>query len=175
MKHPITAKQMIVLKRLAVGETPKEVAFELKVSLKTIEYHWAQIKSRLGLKTYVEAAHYAIGKKLVLGILAGLFFVCFAAIAAGNVTLAWDASPDASVTGYRIYWGAASQSYTNSQTGDTNLTMTITNLTPGVRYFFAATAFDGNGLESDFSNETSYRVPTTNDGWVIMRRVRIGR
>jgi hypothetical protein len=30
--------------------------------------------------------------------------------AAGNVTLAWDASQDASVTGYRIYYGAASGS-----------------------------------------------------------------
>ena len=31
----------------------------------------------------------------------------------------------------------------------------------GALYYFGATAFDGQGLESDFSNETSYTVPVT--------------
>ena len=37
-------------------------------------------------------------------------------LAAGSVTLAWDASPDASATGYRVYYGGASGVYTNSAT-----------------------------------------------------------
>lgn len=31
--------------------------------------------------------------------------------AAGNVTPAWDASPDASVVGYKVYYGPASGAY----------------------------------------------------------------
>lgn len=81
--------------------------------------------------------------------------------AAGNVSLAWDASPDASVTGYRIYYGVASASYTNSATVGNVTNATVTGLVEGATYFFAATAFDGAGLESDFSNETSYTVPTS--------------
>lgn len=78
---------------------------------------------------------------------------------AASVTLAWDASPDASVTGYRIYLGVASGAYTNAVVVGNVTNATLTNLTSGVTYYFAATAYDGNGLESAFSNETSYRPP----------------
>ncbi len=81
--------------------------------------------------------------------------------AASSVTLAWDASPDANVTGYRIYYGAAPASYTNSITVGNITNTQIASLVEGMTYFFAATAFDASGLESDFSNETSYSVPAT--------------
>ena len=81
--------------------------------------------------------------------------------AASSVSLAWDASPDASVTGYRIYYGGTSANYTNSATVGNVTNTTITNLVAGATYFFAATAFDATGIESDFSNETNYSVPTT--------------
>lgn len=70
-----------------------------------------------------------------------------------NVSLKWDVSPDASVIGYRVYYGNASGDYTNSiAVGNTN-TVTVTNLVRGATYFFAATAFDADNLESAFSNE----------------------
>ena len=78
---------------------------------------------------------------------------------AASVTLAWDASPDASVTGYRIYYGPASGAYTNSATVGNVTNATLTNLKAGAIYYFAATAYDGAGLESAFSNETSYTPP----------------
>jgi hypothetical protein len=81
--------------------------------------------------------------------------------AASSVTLAWDASPDASVTGYRIYYGPATASYTNSASLGNVTNATLTNLVAGTTYFIAATALDAIGLESDFSNETTYTVPTT--------------
>ncbi len=81
--------------------------------------------------------------------------------ATGSVTLAWDASPDASVTGYRIYYGAASLSYTNSTTVGNVTNATLTGLVAGATYFFAATALNSTNVESGFSNETTYTVSTS--------------
>jgi fibronectin type 3 domain-containing protein len=72
---------------------------------------------------------------------------------AANVTLAWDASPDPSVTGYRVYYGGASGTYTNSLQVGNVTTTTVSNLLLGATYYFAATAYDSAGTESDFSNE----------------------
>lgn len=79
-----------------------------------------------------------------------------------SVTLAWDASPSPSVTGYYIYYGPGSRSYTNKVYSGC-CSCVVSNLTGGVTYYFAATASDTNGLESDYSNEVSYRVPSN---WV---------
>ena len=35
----------------------------------------------------------------------------------------------------------------------------MSNLLNGTTYFFAVTAYDTNGLESDFSTEISYTIP----------------
>lgn len=89
-----------------------------------------------------------------------LLLLCSAlSAAAASVTLAWDASPDASVTGYRIYFGPASGAYTNSVAVGNVTNATVTSLKAGAIYYFAATAHDGSGLESAFSNETSYTPP----------------
>ncbi|HEX5220637.1 MAG TPA: Ig-like domain-containing protein [Verrucomicrobiae bacterium] len=79
--------------------------------------------------------------------------------AAGSVTLAWDASPDASAVGYRIYYGPASGVYTNSATVGNVTSATLTGLVDGATYFFAATAYNSTGDESLFSNEANYTVP----------------
>lgn len=78
---------------------------------------------------------------------------------AASVTLAWSASPDTSVIGYRLYVGTVSNSFTFS-TNDTGnaLTVTLTNLSYGVTYWFAATAYNVD-VESEFSNQISYRPP----------------
>jgi hypothetical protein len=86
-----------------------------------------------------------------------------------NVTLAWDASPDPAVTGYRVYFGIAPEQYTNSVT-TTATTVTISNLAPRTRYYFAATAFDATGVESDFSNEANWPLPRTNYVTVAVTR-----
>ena len=76
-----------------------------------------------------------------------------------SVSLAWDPSPDSTVTGYRIWYGPASATYTNSVTLGNVTNATVTGLICGHRYFMAATAFDATGLESDFSNEISVSLP----------------
>ena len=76
-----------------------------------------------------------------------------------SVTLAWDPNPGSAIAGYRLYDGVASQTYTNVIDTGAATTQAITNLAAGVTYFFAVTAYDTNGLESDYSSEVSYTVP----------------
>ena len=73
--------------------------------------------------------------------------------------LAWDASTDASVIGYRLYWGLASRSYTSVTNAGAATSFSIAGLTPGTNYFLAVTAYTANGLESPYSTEISYVVP----------------
>ena len=78
---------------------------------------------------------------------------------AASVTLAWDKSPDASVTGYNLYWGTGSRLYTNSVfTAAT--TQSVNSLVYSTKYFFAVTATNNVGLESNFSDEVTYAVPS---------------
>jgi len=71
-----------------------------------------------------------------------------------TVTLAWDASPSAAVAGYRVYWGTNSRAYFGVTNAGLVLTQAVVLPHRG-RWFFAATAYDTNGLESDFSSEVS--------------------
>ncbi len=77
-----------------------------------------------------------------------------------SVTLAWDASPGTNVVGYTLYEGNASGQYTNRIWVGNVLIFTLSPLTKGQTYYFVATASDAEGLESEYSNEVSYTVPT---------------
>ena len=84
--------------------------------------------------------------------------------ALSNVTLGWDASADPTVTGYKVYYGPASGGYTNAVSFGKTTNGIVPGLVEGQTYYFAATATNSSGLESDFSTEISYvvPVPTTN-------------
>jgi hypothetical protein len=80
--------------------------------------------------------------------------------AAANVTLSWSASPDADATGYKIYFGTASGNYTGNVAVGLVTSVTISNLSPGITYYFAATTLYGaSGEESAFSSEASFVTP----------------
>ena len=80
--------------------------------------------------------------------------------ATGIVTLAWDPSPSTNViANYKIYYGGASATYTNAVSAGTNTTVSVSNLVEGTTYYFAATAVDTFGLESDYSAEVSAAIP----------------
>jgi hypothetical protein len=82
-----------------------------------------------------------------------------ASFAAGTVTMAWDASAGTNIiANYNLYYGAASATYTNVVAAGTNLTVSVTNLVEGTTYYFAATAVDTAGLESDYSTEVSVLI-----------------
>ncbi len=72
-----------------------------------------------------------------------------------NVPLAWNPSPGAVL--YKIYYGIASKIYTNFVTSvTTNISVTVPDSSD---YYFAATAVDGLGRESNYSNEVSTLGP----------------
>ena len=76
-----------------------------------------------------------------------------------SVTLAWNASADPTVAGYKAYYGVASRTYTNIINVGKATNVTISGLVEGATYYFAATAYDTLGVESAFSIEASYTVP----------------
>ena len=83
-----------------------------------------------------------------------------AAAGAEQLTLAWDASASAAVAGYRVYYGTNAGSYAYETNAGPVLTQAVV-LPHGGRWFFAATAYDTHGLESDFSNEVSWDTKPT--------------
>lgn len=88
------------------------------------------------------------------------------------VGLAWDAEPASNnIALYKLYWGVASRTYTNSLPF-TNNTGTVSNLIRGVTYYFGATAVNTNGLEStNFSNEVSTNSPVPPPPPTVLRLI----
>jgi hypothetical protein len=77
---------------------------------------------------------------------------------AASVTLAWD--PVSSVAGYRLYYGGVTRNYTNFVEAGPSTSAAVSGLASGATYFFAATAYNTLGIESAFSSEISYQVPS---------------
>ncbi len=74
-----------------------------------------------------------------------------------SVTLSWNRNVEMDVTGYRVHYGTVSHTYTLTQDAGNVLTTTVANLTTGTLYYFAVTAYNALGVESNYSNEVSYR------------------
>jgi hypothetical protein len=88
-------------------------------------------------------------------LLATLLLVCSCVpVIAGDVPLTWDPSVTENIAGYRVYVGTASRTYSSSNSIGNKTSYTVTGLSNGT-YYFAVTAIDTDGLESDFSNEIS--------------------
>jgi hypothetical protein len=88
-----------------------------------------------------------------------LFFIVSSTIAyAGQVTLGWDKSTEPDVAGYKVYYGTATRNYTQSIkiTSPNITTCTIIHLSLGQTYYFAATTYNSDLVESDYSAEISY-------------------
>ncbi len=56
----LTARQREVLQLIAEGRTNKEIAGIMKISIKTVEFHKAEIRRNLGLGTTAELTRYAL-------------------------------------------------------------------------------------------------------------------
>lgn len=97
-----------------------------------------------------------------------------------TVTLAWDPNPEVDIAGYRLYhgtetrFGNTNEVYLEPVIEITNATQcVVTNLEYGFTYFFAVTAFNTSGLESDFSNEVSYTTPNKPSTTTLRNPVRL--
>jgi len=87
-----------------------------------------------------------------------------------SVTLQWDApttnedgTPLTDLGGYKLYWGHETGVYTKSMDVGDVTTYTVSGLPDGL-YYFAVTAYDTYGNESDFSNEVSTTLDTVRPG-----------
>ena len=121
-------------------------------------------------------------KSLIRIALVLLFGICLASAGEKTITLAWDASPDATITNYCLYVSKVSGAFANSpdfsiQTNLQPFAVTVntgTNLTavvqvpPSTRYYFVVTAQAG-GLESNASNEVGYTNPPSPPSGLTIR------
>jgi hypothetical protein len=79
-----------------------------------------------------------------------------------QATLTWtpptsnaNGTPLTDLAGYFVYYGTASRNYSNNIPIGMVTTYTISNLTNGLTYYFAVTAYDTAGNQSAYSNEVS--------------------
>jgi hypothetical protein len=82
------------------------------------------------------------------------WFLSFERASAASLT--WNAGADTNVVGYLVYWGATSQSYTQSVDVGNVTSAPISTLSRGPTNYFAVTAYNNDGVESDFSNEAVF-------------------
>jgi len=75
--------------------------------------------------------------------------------ATGQVTLRWNASPEADISGYRVYYGTSQDSYAQPEGAGLNVGLStsaqVQGLTKGQTYYFTVTAYDRAGNESNYS------------------------
>ena len=82
-----------------------------------------------------------------------------------STTLTWDAptiNADGTaltgLAGYKIYYGTSTGSYTTTVDAGNFTTYTVPALSAGT-YYFAVTAYDTSGNESNYSNEVNKAIP----------------
>jgi DNA-binding NarL/FixJ family response regulator len=61
----LSPRERETLQLIAEGRTEKEIAFLLKISIKTVGFHRENIKRKLGLRTTAELTRYAIEQGLI--------------------------------------------------------------------------------------------------------------
>lgn len=101
-------------------------------------------------------------KKIFLFLLL-LFFAVPLPLLAADAHFGWSPNSETNLAGYKIYCGTASRVYAEpvdvamGTTVGTDMVLgSVTGLTAGQSYFCAATAYDTDGFQSDFSNEVTF-------------------
>ncbi|MBW2412699.1 MAG: fibronectin type III domain-containing protein [Deltaproteobacteria bacterium] len=98
----------------------------------------------------------------LIGLALAIFLILAPSLAcAVQITLAWDSNVEPDVAGYIVYYGTQSGHYAyDVDVGDYD-SVTISGLNEDVKYYFAVTAYDDEGNESDFSAEIIYPRTST--------------
>ena len=81
--------------------------------------------------------------------------------ATASLTFQWDPVAVSDLAGYKMYRSTIAGTYGSpiATVSASTTTYQMTNLTKGMTYFFAVSAYDTNGNESPFSNEQSRTIP----------------
>ena len=77
-----------------------------------------------------------------------------------QITLVWDPNTEPDLEGYKCYYGLINGDYEYTVVIGNETICNVTDLKPGETYCFAVTAYNTAGLESDYSEELTYTVPT---------------
>ncbi len=92
-------------------------------------------------------------------------------VAAPPLTLAWDANLETDISGYKLSYGTASGIYPNVIDVGPITETSVTNLVEGTTYFFAVSAVNLAGVQSQYSAEISHYVrplpPSSSSGWTL--------
>jgi hypothetical protein len=80
-----------------------------------------------------------------------------------EIALQWRANTERDLDHYVVYWGKSSRQYTHSRDVPKNETKCTVDLQEGQVYFFAVTAVDVVGLESDYSDEIFFTAANLHD------------
>ncbi len=62
---PLTIRQIQILRMIALGKGTKEIAYELNLSVKTVESHRSQIMERLDIRDVASLVRYAIKQGII--------------------------------------------------------------------------------------------------------------
>ena len=109
-----------------------------------------------------------MGLTRFLGVVLVLAALTPSAQAQSSVTLAWNPDAGTNIAGYKMYYGVASRTYTNANNVGNVTNATISSLIGGTIYYFAATAVDTSGLESDYSTEVVYTNPVATAPTIVL-------
>ena len=70
-----------------------------------------------------------------------------------QIKLAWDPNPESDLGGYRVHRGSESRNYSFVEDVGNQTSYTFSDIETGQIYFYAVTAYDLKGSESDYSEE----------------------
>ena len=102
----------------------------------------------------------SIIKKVLIYVVMTFIFISACNLAYSfQVLLAWDPNDESNIAGYKTHYGTSSRNYAYSVHVGLNESVTISGLQLGSTYYFAVTAYDSDGNESNYSTEISYQMP----------------
>lgn len=91
----------------------------------------------------------------------GLLILLPQLVFGAGATVSWQANTESDLAGYQIYYGTSRNFYSVILDVGNVTTYNVTGLTAGTTYYFALTAVDQSGNESEYSAEVAYKVEDT--------------
>lgn len=107
-------------------------------------------------------------RKIVILYLFLLSFFSISISLAADIWIIWDPNNEPDIAGYKVYFGSRSRFYENSINVGNVTSYNLRNLNLDTIYFLAVTAYDTNGLESDYSEEIGVMIKDIRAGWNLI-------